>query len=151
MGKWLAKFLDDTHEIEPHIPHTLPDFGTVWSLSVQLSDTLAEISPPQVVEPPASPLPRHCFVTYTDRQGHLCGGWDDRQRATVTQCEWTGRGWSIHLSDGQTIPFAAVRCVGQTNEQGELIAAWSVREHGYDGQGKRPDDREAIQQAVTEV
>jgi hypothetical protein len=87
-------------------------------------------------EPPSSPLPRYCFVTYTDRQGRLYGGWNDRQKASVTHCVWSERGWSVHLSDGQAIPLAAVRCVGQTNEQGDLIAAWSVREHGYDGQGK---------------
>jgi hypothetical protein len=84
-------------------------------------------------EPPSSPLPRYCFVTYTDRQGRLCGGWDDRQKATVKECVWTARGWSVHLSDGQAIPLAAVRCVGQTDEQGALKAAWSVREHGPDG------------------
>jgi hypothetical protein len=83
---------------------------------------------------PTAPLQAGWFVTYTDSQGHLCGGWDDRQRATVSFCVWRNRGWSVHLSNGQAIPLIAVRCVGQMNEDGELKAAWSVRQHGYDGE-----------------
>jgi hypothetical protein len=85
------------------------------------------------VTQPAPPLQPGWFVTYTDRQGRLCGGWDDRQKPTVTHCVWSERGWSVHLSDGQAVPLAAVRCIGQTDEQGALKAAWSVREHGLDG------------------
>jgi hypothetical protein len=78
---------------------------------------------PEPATQPSPPLKPGWFVTYTDRQGRLCGDWDDRQKATVTHCLWSEQGWSVHLSDGQTIPLGAVRCVGQTNENGELSAA----------------------------
>jgi hypothetical protein len=134
MDKWLAKFLGNTLEKRTDIPDTLADLGRMSALSVPFLSDQPKISDALAHVPPVPPLEAGWFVTYTDRQGHLCGGWDDRQKATVTHCLWSERGWSVHLSDGQTIPLPAVRCVGQTNEQGELKAAWSVREHGYDGQ-----------------
>jgi hypothetical protein len=33
------------------------------------------------------------------------------------------------------MPLSQVRSVGQTDEAGQIVAAWTVREHGYDGQG----------------
>jgi hypothetical protein len=72
-------------------------------------------------------------VVYYDPMGKLRGGADEREHGTVKECRWHGSGWTVHLSDGQTIALAAVRCVGQTDEQGALKAAWSVREHGLDG------------------
>jgi hypothetical protein len=139
MGKWLAKFLGDTHEKEPHIPHTLPDSATVWGLSVPLSGTLPGIRLSQVVEPPASPLPTYCFVTYTDRQGRLCGGWDERATSTVKRCHGTGQGCEVELNDGRRIPLRSIRAVGQTNQEGWLVAAWSVREQGFDGKRTKPN------------
>jgi hypothetical protein len=107
------------------------------SLTISESEgatTRKTTSPDQIpVLPPAHPIQTGWFVTYTDRQGRLCGGWEERKKATVTHCVWSEPGWSVHLSDGQAIPLAAVRCIGQTDEQGELKAAWSVREHGLDG------------------
>lgn len=86
-------------------------------------------------DPPASPLPLHCFVTYTDSQGRLCGGWDERNACTVKQCHGVGPDCRVELAKGGMIPLRAVRAVGSLNAEGRLIAAWSVREHGYDGNG----------------
>jgi hypothetical protein len=134
MGKWLDKFLDATQESEAPIPHTLPDIGTVWALSVPPSSNLSEKLPHQDAPPP---LPRHCFVTYIDRYGRLHGGWDERATSTVKQCHGTGQACQVELSGGQLIPLRAIRAVGQTNPEGRLIAAWSVRGCGYDGEGTK--------------
>jgi hypothetical protein len=76
------------------------------------------------------PLKAGWLVVYHDQAGKLRGGTDERENGTVKECRSHGLGWSVHLSNGQTIPLAAVRCIGQTDEQGELKAAWSVRDHG---------------------
>jgi hypothetical protein len=81
---------------------------------------------------PASPLPTYCFVTYTDCHGRLCGGGDERATSTVKGCHGTGQGCEVELSDGRRIPLRSIRAVCQTNEDGRLVAAWTVREHGYD-------------------
>jgi hypothetical protein len=90
-------------------------------------------APPLMDEPPASPLPHHCFVTYIDARGALCGGWDERGTSRVTQCHGTGGNCQVELSDGRRIPLRSIRAVGQTDAAGNLLAAWTVREHGYDG------------------
>lgn len=82
-------------------------------------------------ESPASPLPRHCFVTYTDRLGRLCGGWEERATSTVKRCHGTGQSCEVELSDGRRIPLRSIRAVGQTNEEGRLLAAWTVRDCGF--------------------
>jgi hypothetical protein len=131
MGYWMdrAKQLTDHDES----PAPIPSESLAMSGPEGAATTKTTSPDPIPVVPPAPPIQPGWFVTYSDRQGRLCGGWEDRQKATVTHCLWSERGWSVHLSDGQAIRLTAVRCVGQTNEQGELKAAWSVREHGLDG------------------
>lgn len=41
-----------------------------------------------------------------------------------------GEEWTVHLTDGQRLPLSSIR--GVTKPDG---AAWTVREHGYDGEG----------------
>lgn len=135
MDKWLAKFLDDSLEDRTDIPDTLPNSVSMSVLSVPVSGIPAKKIFSPTVDSPASPLPAHCFVTYSDTQGRLCGGWDERNACTVKQCHGVGADCQIRLSDGHTIPLRAVRAVGQLNTEGRLIAVWTVREHGYDGNG----------------
>src|SRR5262245_27729017 len=78
--------------------------------------------------PPTPPLQPGWVVTYTDQRGRLCGGWDERAHSTVKQCHGTGQGCQVELSDGRRISLRAVCAVGQTNADGRLIAAWTVRE-----------------------
>lgn len=85
------------------------------------------------VDAPPSPLPPHCFATYTDSTGRLRGGWDERTACTVKQCLGVGADCKVELSNGATIPLRAIRAVGQLSAEGRLIAAWTVREHGYNG------------------
>jgi hypothetical protein len=87
--------------------------------------------PPEPVglDGPLAPL-RHWLVSYRNPRGMLCGGCDDRQHGTVEECRWTAGGWTVHLTDGQQLPLTIIR--GVTKPDG---TAWTVREHGYDGEG----------------
>lgn len=87
------------------------------------------------VDPPAEPLQPGWLVCYRDRHGVLCGGCVDRECGTVEACRWEGNGWTVSLTDGQRLPLSLIRSVGQTDSAGQLVAAWTVREHGYDGDG----------------
>lgn len=73
------------------------------------------------------------LVVYRNRAGVLCGGGDDRPHGTVEDCQWSGVAWTVHLTDGHRLPLASIRSVGKTDGEGTLLAAWTVREHGYDG------------------
>ena len=104
---------------------------------------------PNVAIEPASPTPPlqpGWLVAYRNRQQLLCGGCDDRQHGTIQECRWDGAAWTVHLTDGQRLSLAGIRSVGKTDGEGELVAAWTVREHGYDGmKGERsPVGDEAI-------
>lgn len=84
---------------------------------------------------PLPPLHPGWLVAYRDRRGALCGGCDDRQRGIVDACRWNGQWWTVHLTDGQQLPLSRIRSVGQTNRHGQIVAAWTVKDHGYDGEG----------------
>ena len=90
-----------------------------------------------VLEPAGqtTPLQPGWLVVYRDRRGTLCGGCVDREHGTVQECRWEGNGWTVHLTDGQRLPLSLIRSVGQTDKAGQLVAAWTTREHGYDGEG----------------
>lgn len=98
--------------------------------------TIRKDSPgPSEVKPTPPVLPGW-LVTYRDSAGRLCGGAEDREHGTVQECRWEGGQWTLYLTDGQEMPLSFIRAVGQTDVNGRLIAAWTVREHGYDGNGK---------------
>ncbi len=81
------------------------------------------------------PLESGWFVVYRDRTDKLRGGADEREHGTVKECQWHGSGWRLVLTDGAHLSLSSIRAVGQTNEKGRLLAAWTVREHGLDGLG----------------
>ena len=83
--------------------------------------------------PPAPPLQPGWVVAYTDRQGRLCGGWDERATSTVKCCHGTGQALRSGAKRWPKDSPAVHPAVGQTNEEGRLLAAWTVREHGFDG------------------
>ncbi|MDC8450818.1 MAG: hypothetical protein LV473_21035 [Nitrospira sp.] len=82
---------------------------------------------------PIPPIKPGWLVTYRKRDGRLCGGSEDRAHGTVKACVWNGIGWDVCLTDTQRMPLLAVRAVAKTDQAGRILAAWSVREHGYDG------------------
>lgn len=103
-----------------------------------------ELSTPPVITPdatrqagtPIAPLQPGWIVAYRDESGKLCGGCEDKGHGTVQECRWdTGR-WSVWLTDGQRVPLYSIRSVGKTNLSGRICAAWTVREHAVDGNGK---------------
>lgn len=82
---------------------------------------------------PEPPLQIGWLVAYRDRQGQLRGGCYEREAGTVAACQWSGSTWMVILTDGQRLPLQRILSVGQTDMEGKIVAAWTVREHGYDG------------------
>lgn len=82
---------------------------------------------------PIAPILPGWLVAYRDQAGRLCGGVEDRIHGTVRECQWNGSSWTLYLTDGQWLPLAFVRSVGKTNTAGRVVAAWTVREHGFTG------------------
>ena len=120
----------DAHQHTPDLPERKKDSVSL-SESVSIAGVVAQ-DPPRP-DLPSFPLLPHCFVTYTDSQGRLRGGWDERATSTVKQCHRVGANCEVELAHGGRIPIRAVRGVGKLSAEGCLIGAWSVREHGYDG------------------
>jgi hypothetical protein len=83
---------------------------------------------------PLPPLQPGWLVVYRGASGKFCGGCDDRAHGTVQGCDWDGRAWTVVLTDGQRLPLTGIRSVGRTNAASEIVAAWTVLEHGYDGE-----------------
>ena len=128
MGKWLAKFSPDIQESRTDIADIVPTLPALSALSVPHIEIPAETTP-------TLPLQPGWLVAYRDQRGWLCGGCDDRQHGTIQECRWTAGAWTVHLTDGQEMPLSQVRSVGAVDHKGRLYGAWTVREHGYDGEG----------------
>lgn len=88
------------------------------------------------IEEPLAPILPGWLVTYRDQEGRLCGGSEDKAHGTVQECAWDAGRWTVCLTDGQQVPLWRMKAVGQTDDNGRICAAWTVREHGYDGNGK---------------
>jgi hypothetical protein len=84
-------------------------------------------------EPVIPPIQAGWLVVYHNAQGALCGGCLDRDHGTVESCSWDGV-WRVRLTDGTQLPLAVIRAVARTDKTGQVLAAWTVREHGYDGE-----------------
>ena len=90
-----------------------------------------------VLEPasPTAPLHPGWLVAYRDRHGDLvwrvCGP-GARDGAGVPmggeRMDGAPHRWA-------TAPLSLIRSVGQTDDAGQIVAAWTVKEHGYDGAG----------------
>ena len=88
--------------------------------------------PPDLLTEPLQP---GWLVVYRDRAGRLAGGCDDRGRGVVKECRWNGSAWLVRLTNGGTLALRSVLSVGKTDATGKIIAAWTVRECGVDGEG----------------
>lgn len=132
------RFVADSLPARTDILDTVPSVST---LSVPFSENPAENQSPD------SPLQSGWLVVHRDRQGVLRGGSDDRAHATVRACQWDGHAWRVLLTDGQRLPLTAITAVGQTDATGRLIAAWTVRAHGYDGHGDHTRGHESRNQS----
>lgn len=90
---------------------------------------------------PIPPLQPGWLVTYRNRQGKLSGGSGDRAHGTVQECRWDSTGWTLYLTDGQQVSLSLIQAVGKADNMGHILAAWTVREHGIDGNRKSSDAR----------
>lgn len=97
------------------------------------------VTPVTVVTDIVPPILAGWLITYINQAGKLCGGSIDRAHGTVQECRWDAGRWTVCLTDGQRVSIAAIRAVGQTNSLGQLLAAWEVRHHGYDGNNGEAD------------
>jgi hypothetical protein len=86
---------------------------------------------------PQPPLRPGWLVVYQDSHGRLRGGCDERDAGTVLACRWNGQSWVVQLTCGEALPISMVRAVSQTDANGNVTAAWTVREHGVDGAKER--------------
>jgi hypothetical protein len=84
---------------------------------------------------PKPPLRAGWLVAYRDSDGRLRGGCDDRQAGTVATCQWDGVGWTIQLTSGEHLRLSRIASVAKTDSAGNILAAWTVREHGFNGEG----------------
>ena len=82
---------------------------------------------------PIAPLRPGWLVAYRDKTDRLRGGCDERESGTVATCKWNGQGWRVTLTNGDIVPLACVCAVAKTDARGEILAAWTTREHGYTG------------------
>ncbi len=129
--------------VNVHWPHCLVCHALLTARPVSETEGPASAPPvrpqaaPIEIAAPTPPLQPGWLVAYQNRAGVLCGGCDDRQHGTVQECRWTGNGWTVELTDGQRLPLSIIRSVGRTDDVGKIVAAWTVREHGFDGEGPR--------------
>ena len=135
MGKWLAKFLADIPKSRTDKTDNSPLDPLLSVLSVPHLENPAKIIPSQPPEEPTPPILPGWQIVYMDHVWKLAGGSDDPDHGTVDVCRWEGGAWTVHLTDGQQIPLSRIRSVGAVDWKGRCYGAWTVREHGYDGQG----------------
>lgn len=96
----------------------------------QVETILTEPTPQSRQASPEPPLQAGWTISYRDQRNRLQGG-------TVNQCELGGKGWTVYLTNGTTIPLPWVTSVARVDSQGRTLSAWTVQEHGYDGDGRK--------------
>ena len=135
MGRWLAKFSADIPQSRTDNPDIVPVLPSVSGLSGPDIEVSVKILPLQPDAEPTPPLQPGWRVVYMDNQWKLAGGNDDPGHGTVQSCRWVAGDWAVHLTDGQAIPLGRIRSVAAVDWKGRCYGAWTVREHGYGGEG----------------
>ncbi len=130
MGKWLEKFSAESPVSRTDTADSMGERPAVSAMAVPHP----EVPATPAVTPPLRPGWR---IVYRDHQWRLAGGSDDPNHGTVDVCWREGGVWKVRLTDGQQIPLSRVRSVAAIDATGRCAGAWTVREHGYDGQGSR--------------
>ncbi len=88
---------------------------------------------PEGAGAPIAPILPGWLVTYRDQAGRLRGGYEEKAHGTVQACLSDAGRWTVCLTDGQRVPLFSIRAVGKTAPQGNILSAWDVKRHGYDG------------------
>lgn len=81
------------------------------------------------VQPCKAPLKNGWAIVYR-RTRH-----DRPHDGIVSRCERTGNYRIVQLTNGTRIPLEWITSVGKTDGAGKVVAAWTVYEHGFDGEG----------------
>lgn len=84
-----------------------------------------------IIGPPILP---GWLVAYRGPDGKLRGGCDDREHGTVETGERREAAWTFTLTDGRVLPARAIVSVAQVAQNGRIVAAWTVRNFGLDGE-----------------
>lgn len=126
-GKPIRFRLRDGQEVllKPGVPVALPEA----SARCFLEKAGAKVR--LTVLTPIPPLQAGWLVVYRDRTGRLRGGVDERDAGTVQTCCWDGQTWMVTVRNGTPVPLHRITSV----RNGDV--GWTVREHGYDGEGPR--------------
>lgn len=136
----LARHLLAQKSIVPHrgLPDKAESLSSVLGMSVcdteDSSNRRRGATDADAMVPPLSP---GWLVVYRGADGLLCGGADDRDNGTMAACVWERGAWTVRLTNGMALPLSVITAVGQTDATGRLGVAWTVKEHGYDGSGRR--------------
>lgn len=114
-----------------------PDHSGIVTFDIPHS-SLATVEPlvtaPRNDEELLSPIQPGWLVAYRGPDGKLRGGCDDRAHATVQTGERREAAWTFTLTDGTVLPARAIVSVAQVAQNGRIVAAWTVRNFGLDGE-----------------
>ncbi|MCA9420500.1 MAG: hypothetical protein KC592_05770 [Nitrospira sp.] len=111
---------------QPLRPPAPPEKASTKSHAIPLNT-----EPRKQLTPPLKP---GWLVAYYDRTKQLRGGPSERDHSTVKTVKLGQNGWLVHLTDGTQLPERAIVSVGKVNQEGKVIAFWSTRYHGLDGE-----------------
>jgi hypothetical protein len=123
-------------------PESLPDItDTLHSVSglsgPDLDNLLKNARPETSAALPVPPIRPGWLITYRASDGRLQGGDFDRAHAAVAVSIYGDHGWTFTLTDGKTVPMQAIRGVAKKACDGRIVAGWTVREHGLEGEDQR--------------
>lgn len=143
MGRWMdkAKVIKAARQAEADpVPLTeAPENGNTDSLLTFAAESdmpLGTVPDHKPIQPPTSPIQPGRLITYRGPDGRLRGGDLDRARGTVARSEYGSEGWTITLTDGQRVSLSAIRGVTRLSSDGQVVEAWTVRRHGFDGEAQ---------------
>src|SRR5688500_5824581 len=113
MGEAMSDFLSTIIELLDHERDALlPSEAEPTPKPEDLPKTPAPEMASQAPRP-ISPIPAGRLITYRGPDGRLCGGDLDRGRGTVAGSEYGTEGWTVTLTDGQTVSLSAIRGVAR--------------------------------------
>ena len=102
------------------------------------SGKLMQPTEPKAEPQPISPIQPGWLIVWRDQAGWLRGGDEERARSTVVKSEYGPQGRVFHLSDGTAVPMRAITGVSKTDACGAVVAGWTVRAWGLNGEKGGP-------------
>ena len=109
--------------------------GSTSAAAAASQGATAEARPgeaPRSAEGLVLPIQPGWLVAYRGPDGKLRGGCDDREHGTVETGERREAAWTFTLTDGTVLPAKAIVSVAKVATDGQVVAAWTVRDHGLE-------------------